>query len=141
DEPSAPEIVLVETTPPPPPPARPSAPAVPSPRVTTERPVTPVFARGASTPARGTPAPVDTTLKTEAPSFDSSPDIEIQLELENDEAVPLPRRSARDTEMQVSRTGQTRPTLDLSLDDHTKPTLDRLNEPARRAASISDGIP
>jgi hypothetical protein len=147
DELSAPVLIVEKTPPPGPPPSRTMTPP-PIPRPPTiERPSTP------STPsallaARTTAAVVDTTLKTEAPAFepaldsDLAPEIEIQLELdENDEAVSvaLPRRATRDTEANQPFTELTRPTL--GLDDHTRPTLGMVNEEARRAAMISDGIP
>jgi hypothetical protein len=110
------------------------------------------------------PALVDVTLKTEAPAFassfapggsasathnmvasasgelDLSPEIEIQLELDdNDEAISVPRRGTRDTEMNMTFPDETRPTL--GFDDYSRPTLGMVNEEAKRAASISDGIP
>jgi hypothetical protein len=149
DDLSAPVLIL-ETTPPPGPPPTP-------PRSNTPPPIPrlPTSDRlNAQLVARGTPAPVDTTLRTEAPSFSSStilasassgdldlaPEIEIQLELDdNDEAVSVPRRTTRDTEMNLTIPDETRPTL--GLDDYTRPTLGMVNEEAKRASSISDGIP
>ncbi len=146
DELSAPVLILETTPPPGPPPAPPrNNTPPPIPRLpTSERLSAQLAARG--------PVPVDTTLKTEAPAFasttmaaassgelDLAPEIEIQLELDdNDEAVSISRRATRDTEMNVLP-DETRPTL--GFDDYTRPTLGMVNEEARRAASISDGIP
>ena len=177
DEVSAP-VLIVERTP-----APPTARAVtppPIPRLpTADRLSAQIAASRATLPS------VDTTIKTEAPSFaaqaaavasasasatlnmaaassgelDLSPEIEIQLELdENDEAISVPRRGTRDTEMNVTYPDETRPTLGLdghgvpgtgsaadwqrgSIDDYSRPTLGMVNEEAKRAASISDGIP
>ncbi|HET9622088.1 MAG TPA: hypothetical protein VFP84_12020 [Kofleriaceae bacterium] len=172
----------------------PLIPPPPLPRVPTGMPL-----------GRGTPASVDTTLKTAVPVFADAtvgddatqavaaamfddtlgadppqideldapeieahedepaeltaaeldaPEIEIQLELdENDEAVSRastismsappapPRRATRDTELQPLFDA-TRPTLDaLELDPHTRPTLGAVNEEAKRASTISDGVP
>ena len=177
---------------------QPLIPPPPLPRAATEqRPAPPVL-------GRGTPASIDTTLRTAVPVFadaavgddatqavaalldettlggdephiheldapdiepqdDEEPDlsaveldapeIEIQLELDdNDEAVSrastismsgppaVPRRATRDTELQPPF-DTTRPTLEVPLDEHTRPTLGMVNEEAKRAASISDGIP
>lgn len=114
--------------------------------------------------ARGTaPSVVDTTLKTEAPAFaatttadDLSPEIEIQLEVDDSGEMPLPRRATRDTEMSLTFPDDTRPTLGFDgglplptgaaeahrgpIDD-TRPTLGMVNEEAARASAISDGIP
>jgi hypothetical protein len=123
-------------------PGRPTKPPVPL-RPTAERSALPGDSRGTS-------SVLDTTLKTKAPLFDSSaeielvPEIDLQLDLDdvdNDEAVPMPRRANRDTETQLPYSEFTRPTLDVRLDDHTRPTVGTLNAEARRASTISDGIP
>jgi hypothetical protein len=132
DELSAPVMIVEKTLPA----VRPPIPPVPL-RSPTER-LRPPSA------VRTTPSGVDTTLKTATPAFDSSPELELALELELDEseeATPPPRRATRDTEIQLPYSDLTRPTLDVSLDDHTRPTLGMINDKARRAVSISDGIP
>ena len=139
---------------------RPPIPPVPL-RLPTERPLTP--------PSRSTLAPVDTTQRTPAPMFEAaaeapaelqlSPELELAFELEDEEAVPMPRRAPRDTETQ-HLPGRTRPTLDvrfndhtrptvsmsdtrptLSMNDHTRPTVSGLGAEARRAPTTSDGVP
>jgi hypothetical protein len=140
EEMSAPVLILEKTPPPGPPPTRPITPP-PIPRLPTQERL------AAQLAARGTPASVDTTLRTEAPAFapaapadDLSPEIEIQLELdENDEAISVPRRGTRDTEMNLPFPDETRPTL--GFDDNSRPTLGMVNEEAARAATISDGVP
>src|SRR6185369_14233994 len=92
-------VVIAEK---PPQSGRPTIPPVP-PRLPTERPLTPPSRRSA-------PALVDTTQKTAAPVFDASsegpedlqlpPELELAFELEDEEAVPMPRRAPRDTETQ-----------------------------------------
>jgi len=146
--------------------SRPSIPPVP-PRLPAER----AFAPGAP-PARSAPALVDTTQKTSAPVFDASPEVpddlqaspelELAFELEDEEAVPMPRRAPRDTETQ-HLPERTRPTLDVRFNDHTRPTVSMsdharltvsmndhtrptvsglsLNEESRRAPTASDGVP
>jgi hypothetical protein len=148
DDLSAPVLILETTPPPGPPPTAPRANTPPPiPRLpTSERLSAQLLARG--------PATVDTTLKTEVPTFasnttmsaassgdlDLSPEIEIQLELDdNDEAVSVSRRATRDTEINVAIPDETRATL--GFDDYTRPTLGMVNEEARRASTISDGIP
>jgi hypothetical protein len=130
DELSAPVMILEATTPPPVPPAR----SIPEPPSTARaRPALP-FAGGRP------PPPVDTTLKTEAPAFeldeldaDSGPEIEIQLEVDDsDEVLPVPRRATRDTVAEPPS---------AELDGQTRPTAGVVSEEARRAATISDGIP
>jgi len=131
DEASVP-VVIVEAAPPPsrtasrmavPPPVPPRAP-------TTERSLT----------GRIPPAPVDTTLRTEAPTFDSTPGIEIQLEIDdNDEAVAVPRRSPRDTASPATVAGPNRPTPAGGRD--TRPAPGVVSDEARRASTISDGVP
>jgi hypothetical protein len=120
---------------------RPGPPPLPlvSPRPPRERPSAPAG-------ARSMPAPVDTTLKTEVPVFDLS--AELQLELydsggleDSSDTLTNPRRPARDTDMQLPFGDFSRPPLDLSLDDHSRPTLGRIDEQIRRASSSSDGIP
>jgi len=148
DDPSD-TVMIVEKTPPP---GRPRIPPVPV-RPSTERFLSSVVPPVA---ARTAPAAVDTTLKTAAPKFDLSaeadfdPDIEIQLEEDEDgdegegegnDAVRMPRRANRDTETQAPFTEFTRPTLDVRLDDHTRPTVGAVNEQARRASTVSDGVP
>jgi hypothetical protein len=107
----------------------------------------------ASLAARGEPAGVDTTLKTEAPAFqptaleleaeaDLSPDIEIQLDLDDAELIDeWPRRSSRDTDMQLPGPDRAEPTLDGVIEEYTRPTLGVVHEEARRASTISDGVP
>jgi len=141
DEMSAPVLIIEKTPPPGPPPTPRSVTPPPIPRLPTSERLSGQLA------ARGTPASIDTTLKTEAPAFsatttadDLAPEIEIQLELDdNDEAVAVPRRATRDTEMNVTFSDETLPTL--GYDDHSRPTLGMVNEEAQRAATISDGIP
>ncbi len=141
---------------------RPPIPPVPA-RPPTEHPLAPPSRRGA-------PALVDTTQKTAAPVFDASsessgdlqlpPELELAFELEDEEAVPMPRRAPRDTETQ-HLTERPRPTLDVrfndhtrptvsmsdltrptpSLNDHTRPTVSGLSEEVRRVPAGSDGIP
>jgi hypothetical protein len=146
DELSAP-VMIVEQAQAPSPLPRPIAtpPPVPS------RP--PAVARPPVPGQRLTPAPgIETTLRTEAPVFDPAPEaepateeeIEIQLDVDDgdgDEASPEvapPRRAMRDTENQLPFGHHTRPTLTIS---DTKPTLGMINEEAKRAAALSDGIP
>lgn len=156
DEMSAPVLILEKT--PAPATARAATPP-PIPRLPTSERLSAQLAA-----SRGTLATMDTTRKTEAPAFawpgtpaasasptlpmaaassselDLSPEIEIQLELDdNDEAISVPRRGTRDTEMNVTIPEEARPTL--GLDDYTRPTLGMVNEEARRATTISDGIP
>jgi len=143
--------------------ARPLIPPVP-PRPATERPLV--------SSARSAPALVDTTQKTPAPRFDAaseepeepqlSPELELAFELEDEEAVPLPRRAPRDTARQ-HLPERTRPTLDVRFNDHTRPTVSMsdlarptlalndhtrptvsglsLGEEVRRAPPASDGVP
>jgi hypothetical protein len=128
DDLSAP-MMIVETEPPS---SRSSIPPPIPRRPTSERPVAPG--------SRPTQSSLDATLRTAAPAFDSSPEIdlspeiEIQLELDDHGDSGATRRTTRDTEIQM------RPTLEVLLDDHTRPTLGTVNEEARRA-TISDGIP
>jgi hypothetical protein len=121
-------VMIVEKTPPP------SRPVIPPPiprSPTTERSLAQQIA------ARPTPPSLDATLRTPAPAFDSSPEIdlspeiEIQLELDDHDDVAATRRTMRDTEIQV------RPTLD----ETSRPTHGTVNDEARRASMISDGIP
>jgi hypothetical protein len=96
--------------------------------------------------ARGTPGPIDTTLKTAIPAFelsepDLSPEIEIHLLDDGDEAVTRARRVTRDTDMQVPSTDQGRPTLSMEHDDPSRPTLGMGLDDHRRSAALSDGIP
>jgi hypothetical protein len=118
-------VTFIEKTPPPT--RSPIPPPIPRPP-TTERPLAPV--------ARGTPSPLDTTLKTAPPAFDSSPeldlspDIEIQLELDDHDEGMATRRTTRDTEIQL------RPTLEDARTPHGT-----VSEEARRGATISDGVP
>jgi hypothetical protein len=132
DEPSAPEILIFESTPPP---SQPSIPLVPPVRPPAELPPAPAT-------ARPMPMLVDTTLRTAAPIFDPS-DIEIDVELpltldDSSDTIAFPRRLIRDTAPQAPFTDQTRPTLDVRFDDHTKPTLGRLDE---RVAVVRAGSP
>jgi len=111
-----------------PPRARPTPPAVPR-RAPAERPPPPVE-------ARNVPMDLDATLRTAAPLFDSSPeigllsDLDLELELEDDAATPLPRRISRDTDAQ-------RPTLDVRFDDHTKPTVSMASEHFRPTVNMA----
>lgn len=106
---------------------RPAPPVAPR-RAPAERPLPPVE-------ARNVPAAMDATLKTAVPAFDSSPEIgflaELDLELDDDAATPLPRRSPRDTDAQAPFNDLTRPTLDVRFDDHTKPTVSMGSEHVR----------
>ncbi|HEU4731074.1 MAG TPA: hypothetical protein VFT22_24440 [Kofleriaceae bacterium] len=118
----------------------PSRPVIPPPiprALTAERPL--------SMPPRATPPSLDATLRTAAPAFDPSPEeidlspeIEIQLELDDHDDMAT-RRTTRDTELHVAFNEQIRATSEL--DEHTRPTLGSVSAQARRAASISDGIP
>jgi hypothetical protein len=137
------------------PPVRATPPAIPraTPRVAAASGPTTMAGSAAG---RGNGA-VDTTLKTAAPAFEISEaaevsaEIEIQLVEEAAEEPPArPRRQTRDTETQAPVIDPTRPTLSMELDetrptlgfdDHSRPTLGMTAEDARRAASLSDGIP
>ena len=139
------------------PPTRPLIPPPPLPRSVTERALAQSIGRGTPQTVDSKPT-VDTTLKTDVTMYsegdatlatsrdtDDAPEIEIQLELDDhDEAdarpAPPTRRATRDTELQAPY-DQTRPTLEVPLDDHTRPTLGMVNEEARRASTISDGVP
>jgi hypothetical protein len=136
-------VMIVEKAQPPGPLSRPIATPPPVP------PRPPKVARAPALNPRLTPAPgIETTLRTEAPVFDPAPDaeqsseeIEIQLDVDdsNDgDVVAQPRRGTRDTENQLPFGHHTRPTLTIS---DTKPTLGMVNEEAKRAAALSDGIP
>jgi hypothetical protein len=158
DELSAPAIEK-PAPPPPPPPARntrtvippvpprttdrmtvPNVPAIPTPgNGPPSSPNLAGLAASSSTLGRGNPGATDTTLKTPIPTFDVpepdlSPEIEIQL-IEDDEPVAPPRRATRDTDMQVPRLDQMRPTISMEHDDG------RAGDASQRAATISDGIP
>jgi hypothetical protein len=104
---------------------------------------TPARPRPALPFARSTPAAVDTTLKTEPPAFDSSPeidlspDIEIQVEVDDgQDAIPATRRQILEPEARLALENS-RPTID----DHGRPPHGVVSEEAKRAATISDGIP
>lgn len=113
DEPSVPVMIVEKTparkvTPPPVPPGR-------------ARPALPFSVRinSPSTPPIG-----DITLKTEPPAFDSSPEIEIQLEVDdNDVAAPARLRGTRDTDVSARDAARTEAAG------------------AERAATISDSAP
>src|SRR5262249_27463881 len=117
----------------------------PAPSGSRSRPITnPTRPRPPLPFARSAPAPVDTTLKTEPPAFASSPDldlapqIQIQLDVDdNHEAHPVLRRATRDTDNQMPIDDPRRPTLD----ERGKPPLGVVSEEAKRASTISDGIP
>jgi hypothetical protein len=99
-------------------------------------PTSPSRQRPALPFSRGTPSQIDTTLKTEpafeaSPEFDLAPEIEIQVEVDDGDG-----RSALDADVQLAFDAS-RPTLD----DHGKPPLGVVSEEARRASTISDGIP
>jgi len=104
-------------------------------------PANPTRPRPALPFARSAPAAADTTLKTEPPAFPSSPEIdlapEIEIQLEVDETpqeIPIARRSTLENQLALDNA---RPTID----DHGKPPLGVVSEEARRASTISDGIP
>jgi hypothetical protein len=146
DEPSAPPVAVEK------PPAAASRPPIP--------PVPPVPRRPAErslppTGARITPTSLDATIRTATLPFDSSPEIDLglgsdpelgpELEIELDDhddavSVSVPRRAARDTETQPF-SGLMRQTLDVRFDDHTRPTVGKINEDARRASVIGEGVP
>jgi hypothetical protein len=116
----------------------------PPPRAASSPPPIPPLAANASRQRPALPfsrtmtAQTDTTLKTEPPAFEASPDydlapeIEIQVEVDDGEDG----RSTFDAEAQRALDAS-RPTLD----DHGKPPLGVVSEEARRASTISDGIP
>ena len=88
-----------------------------------------------------TPRGIDTTLKTAVPAFelsepDLSPEIEIHLVDDGDEAVTRARRLTRDTETHVPLTDQTRPTLSMDHDDPARPAP---GGDERRAPATGDG--
>jgi hypothetical protein len=104
---------------------------------------TPARPRPALPFARSGPAAVDTTLKTEPPAFDSSPEIdlspeiEIQVELDDGhDAIPATRRQILEPEARMAL-DHGRPTID----NHGRPPHGVVSEEARRASTISDGIP
>jgi hypothetical protein len=160
-------VMIVEKTPPP---GRPPIPPVPH-RTSTERllpPVVPPVAARTAPAAVDTTLKTAAPRFDLSAEADFDPDIDIQLEEDEDgvdgadgadgadgdegggigegarernDAVRLPRRANRDTETQVPFTEFTRPTLDVRLDDHTRPTVGAINEQARRATAVSDGIP
>jgi hypothetical protein len=85
---------------------------------------------------------IDTTLKTAVPAFelvepDLSPEIEIHLVDDGDEAVTRARRLTRDTETQVPHTDRTRPTLSMDHDDPARPAAG--GDEHRRAPATGDG--
>lgn len=132
DELSAP-VMIVEKTPPP----RPAMRAIPEPALR-QRPALPF--------SKSQPLPVETTLKPDAPAseptadeIELAPELEIELEIdENDEAVPA-RRAARDTDMQPPL-GEARLMAD-TLDERGKAARGVVAEEHKRPASISDGVP
>ena len=134
DEASTPVVNLEKTPLPGRPPTRqlPTPPPIPA-RPTTERSLT--------APRRNTPAPVDNTLRTEIPTFESEPDPEIEIQLEVDDdgdaaTVVAQRRATRDTENQVPLIQPRRPTV-----NDTRPSLGAAIEDAKRASGLSDGVP
>jgi hypothetical protein len=87
---------------------------------------------------------IDTTIKTAVPAFelsepDLSPEIEIHMLDDGDEAVTRARRLTRDTETQLSLTDQTRPTLSMDHDDPARPAPG--GDELRRAPAPGDGAP
>ena len=134
DERSAP-VVIVEQTPLP---GRSTRTLAPTPGGS-PHPAPPLLSRTATErPGRVSPFPNDTTLKTPAPRFDSldsSPEIEIQLEMDDrGEAVLVPRRGTRDTETQM-------PVIEPVLPAPSEPRSGAVLDEARRSAAVSDGIP
>jgi hypothetical protein len=141
---SAPVMIVeqaVDKTPPPIPATR-TLPEMPSVTFRPSRPALPFSGQRA-------PTQQDTTLCSEAPVFelselaaddlDLSPEIEIQLEVDdNDEAVAVaaPRRTVRDTESHVPMASAS------GGDDQTRPTTTPPPVPdGGRRATISDGLP
>jgi hypothetical protein len=130
-------VVIIEDKPP--------ARTISSPPPIPTLPATPIRQRPALPFARSTQATVDTTLKTEPPAFDSSPEIdlapEIEIQLEVDDgpevipAIPASRRQILEPEARMALDQR------LTLDDHGKPPVGVVSEEAKRASTISDGIP
>lgn len=79
-------------------------------------------------PAGRQQSDLNITIKTPVPAFDSSPEIEIRLELEDDEELDA-RERARDTDVQAP-----------ALDAHTRPTVGYVNDDAARAKALLDGM-
>lgn len=127
-------VVIQESTPPP---SRPPS------RIATPPPIP---ARTMTPDPRRAPAALDTTLRTEAPVFDppddsesdQSAEIEIRVEDDDGDEIVVSRRATRDTETELPVGHQVRPTLTIT---DSKPTLGMINDEARRAAALSDGIP
>jgi hypothetical protein len=142
-------VMIVETPPEPAPPPAVPAPATAAPAVVAPaapqvlpipEPPTIQFRPRPALPFSTRPPPMaaDMTIKTEPPAFpsdpeiDLAPEIEIQLEVDDgDEAVPAAMR-VRDTAADVVDAAQS------ARDDQTRPTV---NDDARRATTLSDGIP
>ncbi len=150
-------IILIEEAPAP---ARPTPTPPPLPARVTERhsaqaaaastgATGPVAAPGAPASRRNTganhgasPGAFDTTLKTAIPAFelsepDLSPEIEIHLLDDGDEAVTRARRLKRDTETHAPLADQTRPTLSMDHDDPARPAMG--GDELRRAPATGDG--
>jgi hypothetical protein len=143
-------IILIEEAPAP---VRPTPPPLPA-RVTERHSAHAAASAGATGPvavpraraSRGNTGAntgaIDTTLKTAVPAFelsepDLSPEIEIHLLDDGDEAVTRARRLTRDTETHMPLTNQARPTLSMDHDDPARPATG--GDELRRAPATGDG--